>query len=86
MAACVAVLTGLALSVVLSTLPQPAMVLEIPGTVPVKAGLAIGASKSMAACTAVLTGLALSAVLSTLPKPTIALLTPVSVPVKAGLA
>ena len=67
-AACAAVLTGLAVSAVLSTLPRPTIVLVTPVTVPVNAGDASGALRSSAACAAVLTGLAASEVLSTLPR------------------
>ena len=45
-AVCVAVLTGLSASLVLSTLVKPTIVLSIPDTVPVKVGSAMGAFKS----------------------------------------
>ena len=49
---CVAVLTGLLASLVLSTLVKPTIVLSIPDTVPVKVGDAIGAFKINASNTA----------------------------------
>src|SRR6185369_3943352 len=82
----VAVLIGLARSVVLLTFPRPTIEAVMPETVPVNVGLAVGALRAMAAAWAVLTGLFTSDVLSTLAKPTALLVTPVTVPVKVGLA
>ena len=78
--------TGLSASVVLSTLPSPTAALDIPPTIPVKVGLAIGAFASRAFCVAVEMGFEASVVLSTLPRPTAALDTPATMPVKVGLA
>jgi len=82
----VAVETGLFASLVLSTLPNPTIVLVIPDTVPVKVGDAILAFKLSAVWVAVETGLFASLVLSTLPNPTIVLVMPDTVPVNVGLA
>ncbi len=73
-------------SAVLSTLPVPTRVLEIPVTVPAKAGLVREVFWSRADCAAVFFGLARSAVLSMPPKPRIALEMPPTVPVKVGEA
>ena len=82
----VAVETGFAASVVLSTDPSPTIVLLMPLTVPVKVGEAKLAFRSRAVCCAVETGLAVSAVLSTEPNPTIVAVTPETVPVNVGEA
>jgi hypothetical protein len=82
----VAVETGLLRSLVLSTLPNPTIVLVMPDTVPVNVGLAKLAFKLRAVWVAVETGLLRSLVLSTLPNPTIVLVMPDTVPVKVGEA
>jgi len=55
-------------------------------TVPVNAGLALGASKFSAVWVAVDIGLLASEVLLTLPRPTMAAVMPLTVPVNVGLA
>ena len=95
---CVAVDTGLLISLVLSTLFKPTIDFVIPPTVPVNVGLLIFAFnakldvtsvvfafKSNAVCVAVDIGLFISLVLSALPKPTIDFVIPPTVPVKVGL-
>jgi hypothetical protein len=79
---------------VLSTEPNPTIDLVTPDTVPVNAGLAIGAYvveavaddnfASNAVCVADEIGLLVSDVLSTLDSPTIDFVTPLTVPVKVG--
>jgi len=81
----VAVDTGLLASLVLSTFPNPTIVLSIPPTVPVNVGLLIFAFKFRAVCVALDITLDASLVLSTLPKPTMDLSIPPTNPVKVGL-
>ena len=69
-AVCAAVETGLAASLVLSTLESPTIDFDIPETVPVNVGAFKLAFKFKAVCAAVETGLDASLVLSTLESPT----------------
>ena len=95
---CVAVDTGLLISLVLSTFPKPTIDFAIPPTVPVNVGLlmfafsaklvvtsVVFAFKFKAVCVAVDIGLFTSLVLSTLFNPTIVLSIPPTVPVNVGL-
>ena len=97
MASATAVDTGLSMSAVLSTLPNPIKDLSNPVAVPVNTGLflvtkvssaaiALSRSAKMAAAVANETGLSKSEVLSTFDNPTIFLVIPVTIPVKLGLA
>ena len=63
-AVCVAVLTGLSASAVLSTFPRPTIALVIPPTVPVKVGDAKGAAPVTSA-----TGMLALAVIAEVPDP-----------------
>ncbi|MNK74692.1 hypothetical protein D3C87_942120 [compost metagenome] len=84
-AACCRVLTGLAVSLVLSTLPIPTIVFVMPLTAPVNVAPESEALPAKALAVAVLTGLLASLVLSTLSRPTSALLPDVATAANCGL-